>query len=129
MQAVWPGSSSTTIPAYMFSDLWEGPVRRQYGALLSGCRFRACVVQQTLGHASPATTSRYAHARPRQSAGAYLAGVFGPLASCCSNVVVWVVDMLQWYGEALDRVDGLQERSGMGPDTPVPPSRPWPGVC
>ena len=30
------------------------------------------VVQQTLGHASPATTSRYTHARPGQSAGAYL---------------------------------------------------------
>lgn len=32
------------------------------------------VVQQTLGHASLATTSRYVHARPGQSAGAYLAG-------------------------------------------------------
>ena len=32
------------------------------------------VVQQTLGHASLATTSRYTHARPGQSAGAYLAG-------------------------------------------------------
>ena len=32
------------------------------------------VVQQTLGHASLATTSCYAHVRPGQSAGAYLAG-------------------------------------------------------
>ena len=32
------------------------------------------VVQQTLGHASLATTGRYTHARPGQSAGAYLAG-------------------------------------------------------
>ena len=32
------------------------------------------VVQQTLGHASPATTSRYTHASSGQSAGAYLAG-------------------------------------------------------
>lgn len=31
------------------------------------------VVQQTLGHTSLATTSRYTHARPGQSAGAYLA--------------------------------------------------------
>ena len=31
------------------------------------------VVQQTLGHASPATTSRYTHARPRRIARAYLA--------------------------------------------------------
>ena len=72
MRAIWPGSSSATIPAYMLLDLWEGPVRWRYEALLlSGCRFRACVVQQTLGHASPVTTNRYAHARLGQSAGAY----------------------------------------------------------
>ena len=32
------------------------------------------LVQQTLGHASLATTSRYTHTRPGQPAGAYLAG-------------------------------------------------------
>jgi integrase/recombinase XerD len=34
----------------------------------------AHLVQQTVGHASSATTSRYAHARPSDSSSRYLPG-------------------------------------------------------